>query len=165
MRRGTRLPVSGYSRRIRAHTQSYGERASSVFRFTSEAKRRRRDRVSSRSSNEIDRAFVEGSAKVLIWSFDRLFPSHSRGAEGVESVERNRDSRLLIALYSSWPMPASKAIRFPPPSSAKLFRFHGPRSFLSCEETSSSTAFNFASEFSFSFSREVSRPEQAETYD
>lgn len=51
---------------------------------------------------------------MLIWSFDRLSPSHSRGAEGVESVEKNRDSRLLIALYSSWPMPASKAIRFPP---------------------------------------------------
>lgn len=67
---------------------------------------------------------------MLIWPGASIAPSEpppSRGLfernRGRGSVERNRDSRLLIALYSSWSMPASKAISS---SSAKLFRFHGP---------------------------------------
>lgn len=84
----------------------------------------------------------------------------------MESGERNRDSRLLIALYSSWPMPASKAIRF----LLFLYSSDSARSFLFCEETSSSTAFNFASEFSFSKSFDPKRTatrmaEETESYD
>lgn len=72
-------------------------------------------------------------------------------------MERNRDSRLLIALYS-WSMAASKAIllflRETLPA-ILFFRFN---------ETSSSTALNFASEFSFSRSFDPRRSVQLNDY-
>lgn len=84
----------------------------------------------------------------------RIEQYYSRGTGG---VERNRDSRLLIALYS-WSMAASKAILL----------FHRETLpailFSRFNETSSSTALNFASEFSFSKSFDPRRSVQLNDY-
>lgn len=103
---------------------------------------------------------IEGLAKVLIWPGSIICSkplessSYSRGTGG---VERNRDSRLLIALYS-WSMAASKPILL----------FHRETLpailFSRFNETSSSTALNFASEFSFSRSFDPRKSVQLNDY-